>query len=167
MTEELMRVLICRDCQTTEELPHFDGDPRDDSTLEYAVQKHRYPNGEAHFGKLFRDIKASHWGREDIRKDLLKRIWETQGYTGLEPWVYSSVNTLKEDAAKCWQERQRPKRCADFHSDKKRLTPPTQEARRDADLGKYKASPGPSRYLCDYCVCRMQVEYEINEKRDV
>jgi hypothetical protein len=167
VSDMMMRILICHDCRSTEELPHFEGDSRNDYTLEYATQKHRFPNGEQHKGKLFRDIKVKHWESEDIRKDLLKRIWATQGFTGLEPWVYSSVNTLKEDAMDCWSKRGRPQRCGDFHSEKKKLVPPSQNERGDAGLGKYKASPGQTRYLCDYCVCRMQVENEINEKRDV
>lgn len=165
--EEWVRLLVCTTCHSVDEVVDFQGDPGADLTLEMATRKHTFANGESHeFGKLYR-MQVRLWSREDIKQDILKRVWANSGYTGMEPWVYSSVNTLKGDAYQCWKSKLKPKRCADFHSDSKRLTPPTQEERGDVGAPQYrtkKLAAGSVRYLCDYCVCRMQVEHEINSK---
>lgn len=165
--EEHVRLLVCLTCKSVDEVADFLGRPGEDLTLEKATQKHNFGNGDLHEIDHVYRVPVKHWNREDIQRDLLKRIWARNGHTGMEPWVYENVNTFKSDAYKCWNGKQRPKRCGDFHSDKMQLTPPTKEERRDADLGKYKASAGQRRYLCDYCVCRMQVEKEIGEKNNV
>lgn len=165
--EEWVRLVICLTCHSVDEAVDFQGDPGADLPLEMVTRKHMFPNGDSHeFAKLHRML-ARQWNKEEIRQDVLKRLWAQQGYTGMEPWVYANVNTLKSDAYKCWTSRLKPKRCADFHDESKRLTPPTRDERKDAGLGKYrtkKLAAGQVRFLCDYCVCRMQVENEINLK---
>lgn len=166
-SQPVVRVLICKDCRSSEELPNFEGRPENDFALKAAIEPHRFPDGTPHLGRLYGGILLVVWRKEEDRKELLKRIWEDEGHTGMDPWVYPTIETLKEDAAKCWKQRNSPIRCGDFHSEKKMLAPPTSAERKDAELGRYKGKPSTARYLCDYCVCRMQVEREINEKRDV
>lgn len=171
MSEEIsaprVRVLICKDCGTTEELPDFAGRSENDFALKAAVEPHRTPDGEPHKGRLFTGILQRLWRNEEDRKELVKRIWNTEGATGMDSWVYNTAATLKEDAGQCWKKHGQPIRCSDFHSDSKRLSPPSQEERKDAGMKKLKVkemAASQVRYLCDYCVCRMQVENEINSK---
>jgi len=167
--EPRVRVLICKDCMTAEELPNFEGRPENDFALKAALEPHRTPDGEPHRGRLYAGILQKLWRNPERRKAFVKQIWDGEGgqTTGMDPWVYNTVETLKEDAMACWKGRNSPIRCGDFHSDEKRLAPPTAEERKDAALGRYnpkKKGAGQVRFLCDYCVCRSQVEHEINAK---
>lgn len=160
-----IRLLVCRDCHTSEVLPDYEGNPDNDDALIYATSKHAYPNGEKHFGRLYRDIDEAKWGNTEVRSELLKSIWKEEGYTGFEPWVYDTMETLKADAMACWRSRQRPETCADFRSEKKRLVPPTAEARKSEGMGRYKASPKHQQYLCSYCPIQAVAEQKVRESR--
>jgi hypothetical protein len=161
-----IRILICKDCQSTETLPDFQGRPDDDVELEYALQKHEYPDRSRHLkGKLF-IVDEGVWSHPEAKEKILQKMWQDMGHTGLEPWVYQAVDTLRADAMKCWRGRGRPERCADFHSDKKILTPPTQSERREAGMKKYdKSNPAAQRFLCDYCPMRSVAEQEMRAKQ--
>ncbi|MET7525652.1 hypothetical protein ACFYSJ_26175 [Streptomyces sp. NPDC005248] len=159
-----VRLLLCKDCHSTEVLPHFEGDPRQDTVLEYAVAKHQYPNGERHFGRLYpvEGVEEDRWHSDSSARDeILKRVWQEEGATGMEPWVCQAVDTLKDDAMQCWRSRNRPETCSDYHSDKNLLTPPTAGDRKSEGLPKWnKSNPSGQRYLCDYCPIR-----SVNEQR--
>lgn len=160
-----IRLLLCRDCKTTEVLPEYQGDPRSDSVLEYAASKHQYPNGERHFGRLYpvNGVDEDRWhNNSEVREQILKKVWQEEGHTGLEPWVYSAVDTLKDDAMKCWKTRLMPESCSDFHSDKKLLTPPTAADRKSEGMPKWNKA-GPQRYLCDYCPIRSVAEQKVRK----
>lgn len=160
-----IRVLVCRDCQSTEVLPDYAGDPGRDDTLIYATEKHQYPNGEMHFGRLYGSITEKDWKNRETRDEILRRIWQQEGHTGFEPWVYSTFETLKADAMQCWRSRLRPETCADYRSEGKRLVPPTAEARKSEGMGKYRASPQHTQYLCNYCPINSVVEQKIRKER--
>lgn len=161
----VIRVLICRDCRSTEVLPDFKGDPSHDDALIYATEKHAYPNGEKHFGRLYGDIAEAQWNKRDTRDEILRRIWQEEGHTGMEPWVYSTFETLKLDAMQCWRSRLRPESCSDYRSDKKRLVPPTAADRKSEGIGKYRASTKHTQYLCNYCPINSIVEQKVREAR--
>lgn len=160
-----VRLLICRDCQSTEVLPEYEGNPDYDDALTYATEKHAYPNGERHFGRLYGPVTDAQWDNREIREELLRRIWQQEGHTGMEPWVYATMETLKADAMQCWRSRLRPETCSDYRSDKKRLVPPTQNERKDAGVGKYTASPQHTQYLCNYCPINSMVEQKVRAAR--
>ncbi|WP_369042178.1 hypothetical protein [Streptomyces sp. Midd1] len=164
-----IRLLLCKDCHTTEVLPAYQGDPRGDSVLEYAVAKHAYPNGERHFGRLYPidGVDEDRWhSSAEIRDEILKRVWQQEGATGMEPWVYQAVDTLKADAMQCWRSRHRPETCSDFHSEKKLITPPTAGDRKAEGLPKWdKSNPTNQRYLCDYCPIRSVAEQKVRARR--
>ncbi|KJK56232.1 hypothetical protein [Saccharothrix sp. ST-888] len=161
-----IRILICQDCQTTETLPPYEGDPRNDTALEYATSKHAYPNGDRHFGRLYGPVEAGVWDNREAREEILKQLWQREGHTGMEPWVYQAVDTLKADAMQCWRSRQRPETCSDFHSSKKLLVPPTARDRKSEGLAKWdRANPGAQRYLCDYCPIRSVAEQQVRRQQ--
>lgn len=160
-----IRLLICQDCRSTEVLPDYRGNPEDDATLIYTTEKHCYPNGEKHFGRMYGPLLETQWEHEEVRGEILRRIWREQGHTGMEPWVYDTMETLKADAMQCWRSRLRPDSCSDYRSDKKRLVPPTAADRKSEGMGKYQASPKYTQYLCNYCPINSMVEQKIREAR--
>ncbi|MBD0734107.1 hypothetical protein [Streptomyces sp. CBMA29] len=160
-----IRVLICQDCQSTEVLPDYAGDPAGDEALIYATGKHVYPNGEKHFGRLYGKIEEEKWKNREVRDEVLRRIWQQEGHTGFEPWVYNTFETLKADAMQCWTSRLRPETCSDYRSESKRLLPPTAEARKAEGMGKYKASSRHTQYLCSYCPINSVVEQKERDRR--
>lgn len=160
-----VRVLICRDCQSTEVLPDYDGDPAQDEALIYTAGKHQYPNGEMHFGRLYGNIAEEKWQNRETHDEILRRIWQQEGHTGFDPWVYDTLETLKADAMQCWEKRLRPATCSDYRSESKRLVPPTADARKAEGMGKYKASPQHTQYLCNYCPINSVVEQRVRKQR--
>lgn len=161
-----IRILICKDCQSTETLPDFQGRPADDVELEYACSKHAYPDGTRHLGGRLFTVDETVWNNREARDEILKQMWQKMGHTGLEPWVYQAVDTLRADAMQCWRDRLRPTRCADFHSDKKILTPPTRAERKSEGMPKWdKNNRAAQRYLCDYCPMRSVAEQEVRAKQ--
>ncbi|MFE5853248.1 hypothetical protein ACFQ61_08510 [Streptomyces sp. NPDC056500] len=163
-----IRLLLCKDCHSTEVLTHYEGDPRGDTVLDYVVAKHRHPNGEPHIGRLYpvEGVDEDRWHNDtSAREEILKSVWQQEGATGMEPWVYQAVDTLKDDAMQCWRSRNRPETCSDFHSEKKILTPPTAADRRSERLPKWnKSNPAGQRYLCDYCPIRSVNEQKVRAK---
>lgn len=161
-----VRILICKDCQSTEVIPDFHGDPFYDAELEYACSKHQYPDGQRHLGGRLFSVDEDVWKNTDAREQVLKRVWQEMGHTGMEPWVYQAVETLRADAMQCWQKRGRPETCSDFHSDKKILLPPTAAERKEAGMKKYdRANPSAQRYLCDYCPMRSVAEQKVRAQQ--
>lgn len=145
-----VRLLVCRDCTTVEDLPWYEGPPEGDEMLTYLASKHVYPNGERHFGHLM-DIEKKCWEIPSARKQILSELGVT---TGLGAETYAHIETFKEDAAKCFKAHRRSIPCIDWHSDKKRIQNPTK-------TGWKNWRPNPmSVYLCDYCVCASHVMTE-------
>lgn len=163
-----IRILVCLDCRTTEVLPEYRGDPQYDSELTYAADKHKDATGEPHRGRLYpiQGIDMDGWNASsDKRDEILKRIWQEHGHTGLEPWVYAAKETLKADAMQCFEQHLRPENCADFHSSKKVLVPPTASERREVGAQKWdKNNPHLQRYLCDYCPMRSVAQTKVWNK---
>jgi len=50
----VIRLLVCLVCETIEELPDYDGPVQYDYLLEISVEKHKFPSGEEHKGRLFK-----------------------------------------------------------------------------------------------------------------
>ncbi|WP_159402754.1 hypothetical protein [Streptomyces sp. RTd22] len=42
---DYIRLLLCKDCGSMEELPDYEGDPRQDFLLDTLVKRHRNPDG--------------------------------------------------------------------------------------------------------------------------
>lgn len=153
-----LRLLICHDCTSIEELPDYHGDPRDDHLLEHLVQAHRFPNGEEHIGALA-DVERDQWENPEIRKAIIERIGQYRkpgegGGVGAE--FYATKDTFREDAIKCFNQHGRPKGgCIDYKDDRKRLGNPTKEGWQQ----------GAKIYLCDFCPVKTYVTTEIRHKR--
>ena len=142
----MTRLLICRDCRTIEELPDYDGPVDYDVLLDHAVEAHKFPNGEAHFGNLA-TVSDEQWRNESTRQQIIAQIRSKT--TGLESEYYATKNTFEADAIACYNKHRRPDEgCIDWKIDKKRLGNPT----------KVGWQAGPKVYLCDFCPCKSWVK---------
>lgn len=152
---EQVRILMCLDCESLEEVPDYEGDPKYDTLLEYVIAPHAYADGTRHRGQLMK-VDKRHWEDAAVRAEIVKRIRDKTGHTGLDPAFYDTKNTLVEDALKCFSQHHRNPKCGDYKTDSKRLTPGTAKERKAAGLPKYR-SPN-DKYLCDFCPVQMEVE---------
>lgn len=148
--EAMIRLLVCRNCKTIEELPDWEGNPDDDILLNILVQKHQQPT--EHIGLLFK-FPVKYWAVPSVQEEIVKQIrGGSEGLDAFQKNFYATKMTFAEDAMTCYGEHNRPKgQCADYKSEKKRLKPETTAERKDAGLGNYESSGGPKVYLCDFC----------------
>lgn len=152
---EHIRLLVCRECKTIEPLPDYVGDPAHDYMLDYLVKPHR-TDGQEHIGQLAR-VAASDWNDVRIQQEISKKlVSEFGGETGLGSDFYNTRDTFREDAMSCWRQHNRNPDCGDYKSDKKRLTPGTADARREAGMPTYRSQH--DRYLCEFCPVHSMVE---------
>ncbi|WP_409238300.1 hypothetical protein [Streptomyces sp. PA5.6] len=151
MDEENVRLLLCKDCKSIEELPDHQGSPREDFLLENLVSRHTYPDGDRHFGQLMA-ISKKHWDNAEYQAEIVKKINEQMsggGSEGLGAEFYTAKATFQDDAMSCWQKHSRTLDCGDFRTTKVQLTPGTNAERKAAGLPKYRSAK--DRYLCDFC----------------
>ena len=162
--EAMVRLLVCRNCKTIEELPDWDGDPRDDVLLNISVQKHQQP--EEHIGLLFK-FPIKYWAVPKVQEEIVKQIrGGSEGLDAFQKNFYATKMTFAEDAMSCYGEHNRPKgQCADYKSDKKVLKPDSKAERKEAGLGNYEASSGPKVYLCDFCPVKSFNMQKHNEEK--
>lgn len=148
-----IRLLHCKVCDSIEELPLFDGAPENDHLLQILVDRHVFPSGEPHVGRLFRLPQMS-WESTEARKQIIEQI-KGGGSAGLDefdPEFYATRNTFQEDALKCYNAHLRPTDgCPDYESPSKRLLPNTKEDRKEVGLVDPSKAPGPKTYLCQFC----------------
>jgi hypothetical protein len=140
--EPQIRVLVCRNCKTIEELPDYDGDPATDTLLNILVSQHQKP--VEHVGLLLK-FSLKYWAVPKIQDEIVKQIrGGSEGLDAFQTNFYATKNQFAEDAMSCFSDHLRPKgQCPDYKSDKKLLKPNT-------DLEK-AGKTGPKVYLCDFC----------------
>jgi hypothetical protein len=148
--EPMIRILVCRNCKTIEELPDWDGDPRNDTLLNVLVSRHQQP--EEHIGLLMK-FPVKYWAVPKIQAEIVKQIrGGSEGLDAIQANFYATKNQFAEDAMTCFAEHLRPKgQCSDYKSEKKMLKPETNKERQEANLDKYERTGGPKVYLCDFC----------------
>jgi len=147
--EPMIRILVCRNCKTIEELPDYDGDPAMDTLLNILVSKHQQP--VEHIGLLMK-FPIKYWAVPKVQAEIVKQIkGGSEGLDVFQTNFYATRNQFAEDAMRCYSDHNRPKgQCADYKSDKKLLKPDTDKERKEAGLEKSGVS-GPKVYLCDFC----------------
>ncbi|MDP9870405.1 MULTISPECIES: hypothetical protein [Streptosporangium] len=141
-----LRLLLCGECKSIEELPWYEGDVRGDHLLDYLASRHQYPDGNRHRGGALFDVPEKHWKDPNARQMIIEQINARTG-KGLGDKFYEVKATFKEDAFTCWKSRNRTKNCGDFKSEKKRLIPDTKAERKDLGLSPVKSN----RFLCEFC----------------
>ncbi len=153
------RLLFCLVCKTLEELPPYEGDPKNDTLLEIAIEKHVFPSGEPHKGRLF-VLPVKTWMDQNARKEILKQIHGggSAGLNELDNTYYDTKSTFSEDALTCWKAHNKPTdSCDDYCSDRKLLLPKTEMERKELGLPSLKESGGPKNYLCHFCPIHVKV----------
>jgi hypothetical protein len=160
------RLLVCRECQTIEVLPLYDGpaelEPQD-PLLSGVVRRHVEIHGDGkpdnaallvasedpcNCGEKTKVdlrgvvrgssmVRGRHTFWEGHQDEILSGLKER--WTGFHPEWYATKDTYAEDAGRCYNVHRRPKGtdCIDWRSDRKRLTPENWAGRHV--------------YLCDFC----------------
>lgn len=158
--EPYIRLVVCRNCRTIDELPPFVGNPADDVLLELTVEKHK-----DHIGIMY-NVGALHWHSKTMKEAIIKQIQDgaSPGLDIFGTGFYETRMTFAEDAMACYKKYNRPKAgCVDFRTEKKRLLPGTDAERKEVGLGKSKDAGGPRVYLCDFCPVRVHYEHKKNQ----
>lgn len=152
----VLRLMLCLECNTIDELPPHDGPPETDVLLELAAEKHEYPSGERHKGKLF-ILPVQTWADQSQRKAILDqlKVGGSRGLDELDPegQYYETKMQFHEDAMKCYEYHLRPSDpgCADYESEEKRLLPKSHKERKELGLPDPANSGAPKVYLCHFC----------------
>lgn len=151
----VIRLLYCLVCNSIEELPMYDGPVEGDVLLELSVERHKFPSGEPHKGKLF-VLPVKTWVDQKQKKAIIDQLkgGGSSGLADVDPTYYDTKMTFHDDAMKCWNAHNRPGdksfACADYRSEDKRLLPSTAKERRDLGLPS-AAESGMKVYLCQFC----------------
>jgi hypothetical protein len=150
----VIRLLRCLVCETWEELPDYEGPSDKDYLLEIAIEKHVFPSGDPHVGKLFK-VPIKTWANTEQRKAVLDNLGAgSRGLDDLDPEksFYDTKMTFAEDAMTCWKAHNKVKEnCEDYESPKKRLLPNTAKERGELGLPKPEHLDGPKIYTCHFC----------------
>lgn len=155
-----VRLLVCKDDKSIEELPDFHGNPRDDVLLEDTVSRHMY-EGITHEVALIK-VPVKWWNDKNIQPKLIQQISQG-GSKGIEEMdeaedYYGTRDTYREDALKCFQRHQRPKEgCIDYQNPDKRIGNPTSEGWKT----------GPRVYACNFCPVQAWVDKKKLEETGV
>lgn len=164
--EEQIRLLICLDCKSIEELPDYEGDPQYDVLLEIAAQAHEDVTGNRHSGHLMK-VPVKFWSKPDAREAILGQIREgAGGIDDVDKGFYDTKSTFAEDAMACFNKHLRPAgRCPDWKADSKVLVPKTNAARKDLGLTPVEKAPGPKTYLCQFCPASIFMNTQLRQLR--
>jgi hypothetical protein len=151
----IIRLLRCFVCETWEELPDYEGPSDRDYLLEISLEKHKFPSGDPHVGKLFK-VPVKTWANPEERKAVLEQLGKggSKGLDDLDPdkSFYETKMTFANDAMECWQRHNQPKNdCDDYQKPSKRLLPDTAKERGELGLPKPEHLDGPKIYVCNFC----------------
>ena len=166
----VFRLLFCLVCRTLEELPPFEGRVENDVLLNIAVEKHQFPSGEPHKGKLF-ILPVQTWLDKEQREEIIRQIkgGGSEGLNQIDETFYDTKSTFSEDALVCFSKHLRPQNgCPDYESSSKRLLPTsTKQERKEAGLPDVTEGPGPRVYLCHFCPVHSTVMNKKNLLRGI
>jgi hypothetical protein len=159
----IIRLLVCLVCETIEELPDYEGPVQYDYLLEISVEKHKFPSGEEHKGRLFK-VPVKSWANSKDKKEILDQL-KAGGSRGLdeldpEKKFYETKMTFAQEAMSCWEKHNRvtlSTGCEDYESPSKRLLPDTAKERGELGLPKPEHLQGPKVFSCHFCPYHGQV----------
>lgn len=151
----VIRLLRCLVCETWEELPDYEGPSKFDYLLEIAIEKHVFPSGEPHKGKLFK-VPVKIWMDSTQRKAVMDQLAQggSKGLAELDPSsnFYETKMQFAEDAMNCWIAHNRvTTNCEDYEKPSKRLLPDTAKERKELGLPKPEHLDGPQVFTCHFC----------------
>lgn len=149
------RLLICKKCQTIEEMPLAPDLPAGEVDPLLANVWGRHGHAQIVIGGPDPEVqllavKNEDWSNQRIKDEILRELG--QKWVGFHPEFYATKNTYQEDALHCFSRHSRPKDgCIDWKDSSKRLTP--------QDWTKAHV------YLCDFCPVASTVTTKIRMAR--
>lgn len=152
----VIRLLVCLECKSIDELPPHEGPPETDVLLEMTAEKHEYPSGERHKGRLF-ILPVKTWANPAHQKEIINQLTGggSSGLDAMDPekQFYSTKMQFAEDAMDCYKRHLRPTdNCDDYQSPSKRLLPNSAKERKEAGMIAAKDDEAlPKIYLCNFC----------------
>lgn len=151
----VIRLLRCFVCETWEELPDHEGPTNTDVLLDITLEKHVFPSGDPHVGKLFK-VPVKTWMNPEQRKAVLDQLGKggARGLDEIDPdkSFYDTKMQFAQDAMDCWMRHNQPKNdCDDYQKDSKRLLPNTAKERQELGLPMPKDLEGVKIYTCNFC----------------
>lgn len=146
-----LRLVVCKDCKSIEELPPYDGPVQKDILLEDTLSRHM-TEWSTHEVALIR-VPESYWRNKPVQDRIVQQISQggSRGIEELEEAqdYYGTRDTYREDALKCFNRHQRPKEgCIDYQNPDKRIGNPTSEGWKT----------GPRVYACNFCPVQVWVD---------
>lgn len=179
--EPQVRLLVCRKCQSVEEIPDYEGPVEGDALLERVVSKHQKDCGAAMVGgekpevasqqdRFLVKVKREDWNNERIKKEILNRL--SMSGTGFEEKVYGVKNTWQADAMECFNAHRRPEQCIDYKDKSKRigngfLTDEEKSLKKSSGLftGLTQRRQQQTVFLCDFCPVKSGVQTKVFSER--
>lgn len=164
--EPHIRLLICLDCATIEEIPDYEGDPRDDVLLEISCERHEDVTGNRHRGHLMK-VPLKYWAIDSARQKIVQQIKDgSKGLEDVDKGWYDTKSQFSEDAMECFNRHLRPAgRCPDWKAESKVLKPKTAAARKDLGLAPLEKSTAQKTYLCQFCPASIYMHTKLRELR--
>jgi hypothetical protein len=164
----IIRLLRCFVCETWEELPDYEGPSDRDYLLEITLEKHKFPSGDPHVGKLFK-VPVKTWSNAEERKAVLEQLGKgaSRGLDEIDPdkSFYETKMQFAQDAMSCWERHNRTTTtCDDYESPAKRLLPDTAKERAEVGMPLPEHLDGPKIYTCHFCPYHGQV---VQRKRKI
>lgn len=160
-----IRLLVCNDCGSVDELPPYEGPPEYDEWLNTKTAEHQTASGEPHIGNLA-TIDYEQWTKPGVRQQIVDEIYKyirPAGFgAGLGESHYDTRDNFTADAFACWKgfgRTQDPAHC-DYKKDSKRLLPDTRAERKAEGLDTKNR---PNIFLCDFCPLGMKAEHKERE----
>ncbi len=148
---ERVRLFVCGQCATIEEMPWFEGPQEYDDTGNLRLSQHRYATGLQH-PYTVGDVDKAEWSNPSFQSriiaQLMQQIQRGNPESGLGKDFYDVKNTFQDDALECWKRHGRRVNCEDYMSDRMLLLPHTR-AERKAEGLDYRHRP--STKLCQFC----------------
>jgi hypothetical protein len=153
---------VCFQCKTIDELSDYEPKEADqDVRIGYLMEEHlrRHPSLADRVATDWSSlgfVPTSMWSNKEYRKKITDEILKGNNQKGFDSETYSIMDTLKEDAFKCFEKHGRPvykaPGCQDFLSASKEIKPGTGVERKAAGLPTYDETKVKRRYLCEHCV---------------
>lgn len=160
-TIKKLGLYICFVCEEINEIPDYEPKEADnDVRIGYLVETHlrRHPSTAERMVTEWSRlgfVPESMWRNQEYRKKITDEILKGNGQAGFDSETYSIMDTLRDDALKCFQAHGRPvykaPGCQDFLSVSKEIKPSTSVERKAAGLPSYDETKVKRRFLCEHC----------------
>lgn len=148
--KKYVRLLVCHECRSVDQVPDYSGPSQYDHYLEYRASQHE-TNGRRHKGILVK-VEDNHEvinATIDEIEDAVRQSMPGAGQ-GLGQVMYDLRDNFQAEAMLCWKRHNRRENCEDYRADKMRLWLDTKAERKEEGLS-VRRDDRPNVWLCDHC----------------